>query len=85
MKTGISENQINKLIEEGFFDKERNIVEIIEKFDTMGYTINRRQKPRIAQLLTQTCRKGKLERRKLPKFEWKIAGGRFVYKKKEKR
>ena len=27
MKTGISENQINKLIEEGFFDKERNIVE----------------------------------------------------------
>jgi hypothetical protein len=79
----INKQIIIRLIESGFFDSGKNLTEVVDKLDTMGFTINKKQKPRLAQLLTQLCREEKLEREKFPKSEWNRSGGKFIYKKKE--
>lgn len=83
MKMAINKQIIIRIIESGFFDSGKNLTEVVDKLDTIGFTINKKQKPRLAQLLTQLCREEKLEREKLPKSEWNRSGGKFIYKKKE--
>jgi hypothetical protein len=47
----------------------------------MGFTLKGKQVARLGQLLNQLCRKGILERNRLPQPEWKTTGGKFSYRK----
>jgi hypothetical protein len=71
-----------QLIEEGFFNDWRSISQILDKVDSMGFTIKGKQIGRLAQLLTQLCREGLLERKRILEVERKNIVGKFLYRKR---
>ena len=79
----IKSEEILQLVKEGFFDEWKTTTEIVKKLDTMGFTLKGKQVARLGQLLNQLCRKGILERNRLPQSEWKITGGKFSYRKRK--
>jgi predicted transcriptional regulator len=80
----IDKQVLIKLTQEGFFNDKKTTNEIVNKLDSMGFTLKGGQISRLGQLLAQLCQDGILERERLPESEWKKTGGKFLYKKKEK-
>lgn len=67
----ISKELLKKLVEKGFFDNFKSIMDVVRRLDQKGFSISSKKRGLLAQLLTFLCQDGILEREKDEQNKWK--------------
>ena len=68
----INKDMLKEFVKEGFFDNPKTTSQVIEKFDSRGFTINGKKVGLVGQLLTLLCQDGLLERGKNEEGAWRF-------------
>ncbi|AJF62457.1 MAG: hypothetical protein QT11_C0001G0308 [archaeon GW2011_AR20] len=66
----ISKDLFKRLVDEGFFDAQKSIKEVVERLDQKGFSISGKKISLASQLLTFLCQEHVLERKKNSGGEW---------------
>lgn len=67
----ISKDMLREFVTEGFFDSFKTTQQVLEKFDSRGFTIKGKKSGLVGQLLTFLCQEGLLEREKNEDGNWR--------------
>lgn len=68
----ISRDHIREFAKKGFFDSPKSTQDVLEKFDSRGFTIKGEKAGLVGQLLTFLCQEGLLEREKDDGGNWRF-------------
>ena len=68
----ISKDMLREFAEKGFFNSPKTTQQVLEKFDSRGFTIKGKKVGLVGQLLTFLCQEGLLEREKDKNGNWEF-------------